>query len=346
MSIVHATPGLLDIRAITIHGLSAKPSSDKPIGKFGTGLKYAIATLLRHGCRVQLFIGATEFEFFVKPGDFRGIEYQQIYMKKRNGILSKWQSVELPFTLQYGKYWEPWQAFRELHSNTLDEGGQTGVYDNYPCARDETVFIITGDAYAQAYYDKDKTFLPNALTRRESSATLEVINQPSEHLYWRGIRVHDLPKPSIYTYNILKDMELTEDRTLKYMFEAQQVIATFVGTSKDQKFINAVVSADGEKHFEGRIDFDYNYQSPSPEYLGVVQKKKLRGGYVSPRALTYYDKYAPKPVVEDVSIEAKISKWAYDTDIPEELQKLLKYLLHCDITEPAPSTLKDDEIPF
>src|SRR5690606_31422269 len=98
MSIVHVTPGLLDIRSITTFGLHAKPGTNTPIGKFGTGLKYAIATLLRLGCKVQLFIGEVEYEFFTKKNDFRGMEYHQVYMRKRKGVLAKWSSVELPFT--------------------------------------------------------------------------------------------------------------------------------------------------------------------------------------------------------------------------------------------------------
>jgi len=85
MPIVHITRGLLDIRAFTILGLHAKPKTDTPIGKFGSGLKYAVATLVRLGCRVQVFIGTTEYEFYTKQSDFRGAEFKQLMMRKREG---------------------------------------------------------------------------------------------------------------------------------------------------------------------------------------------------------------------------------------------------------------------
>lgn len=346
MSVVHVTPGLLDIRAITTFGLHAKPGTDTPIGKFGTGLKYSIATLLRLGCQVKLFIDSVEYEFYTKADDFRGMEYEQVYMKKRRGILSKWQSVQLPFTTMHGKFWEAWQAFRELHSNTLDEGGKTfesGVVTwEYP---GNTVFVVSGDAYEQAYRDRDSVFLPNALTKREGDDRVQVFNEPSKHLYWRGIRVFDLEKPSVYTYNILDDVTLTEDRTLKFVWDAQSKIAAYIARSKDQKLINAVASADADKFFEGRLDWDYAYTSPSAEFKEVVAKKKARGGYVSPRALSFYDRYAPPPPPKD-DLKSRIERYAYGEGLPEELVELLRYLLKCKIEEPALSAPGDDDIPF
>lgn len=346
MSIVHSTPGLLDIRAITTFGLHAKPGSTTPIGKFGTGLKYAIATLLRLGCRIQLFIGDVEYEFYTKKSDFRGSEFEQVYMKKRRGILSKWQSVELPFTIDHGKFWVAWQAFRELHSNTLDEGGETysvdkgtdGLYTS-----DRTIFVITGEAYEKAYHDRDEIFLPESLTKREGNETVQVFNNPSNYLYWRGIRVMDLEKPSVYTYNLLSDLELTEDRTLKYMFQAQSLIAGYVATSADEKLINSVVSADAEKHFEGRLDWDYSGKTPSSVFQDIVDKKKRRGRYVSPRALLFHDRYyaAEIPAAEE-TLRDKIERFSYNNNVPYDLRMLLKYLLTCEITEPV----EDEDLPF
>ena len=351
MPIIHVTPGLLDIRSITTFGLHAKPGSSAPIGKFGTGLKYAIATLLRLGCKIQLFIGETEYEFYTKKDDFRGMEYEQVYMKKRKGVLSRWSSIELPFTTLHGKFWEAWQAFRELHSNTLDESGSTELtHDNTDglYTSDKTIFVITGEKYEEAFQNIDTIFLPKALTKREGDTTVQVFNEPSKYLYWRGIRVFDLEKPSIYTYNILEDMELTEDRTLKYVWQAQSKIAAYVARSKDQKLINAVVSASTEKHFEGRLDWDYAYATPSEQFNEVLAKKKARGAYIAPRALGYYDRYAPvvhEPKV--LSIKEWIEKHAYDTSLPSDVQALLKHLLKCVIHEPeATSASDDDDIPF
>lgn len=347
MSVVHVNPGLLDIRAITTFGLHAKPGTDTPIGKFGTGLKYAIAALVRKGCKVQLFIGETEYEFYTKAAEFRGVDFSQVMMRKRKGLLSRWSAEKLPFTTEHGKFWELWQAFRELHSNTIDEGGETFFDPVVPTrnwtAPDKTVFVISGDEYTEAWKNRDKVFLPNALTSREGDDRVQVFNEPSEHMYWRGIRVYDLEKPSIYTYNILEDITLTEDRTAKYLFDIMSKITAYVARSKDPRLINAVVSADGNKFFEGKLDFDYAYVSPSSEFLEVIGKKKSRGSYIAPRALSYFGKYSAPVISEKAeTLKEKISRIAYDIDTPQEVQELLKYLLRCEIKEPD----SDDGIPF
>jgi hypothetical protein len=97
---------------------------DNPIGQFGTGLKYAVAVILRHGGTVRLFIETEEYEFYVHEKDFRGKELQTVRMRKRHGTLARWMSSrQLPFTLNYGRNWELWQAYRELESNARDERG-------------------------------------------------------------------------------------------------------------------------------------------------------------------------------------------------------------------------------
>ena len=332
MSIVHVTPGSLDIRAITTFGLTAKPNSTAPIGKFGTGLKYAIAVLVRLGGSVRLFVDEVEYEFYVRPGLFRGTGYDQVMMRKRKGLLKRWNYEELPFTADHGKHWEAWQAFREIESNTRDEGGYTEVYDNFDPESGTTVFIIDCKEYVDAYYDRARTFLPNSLTQREGDDKVQVFNEPSKHLYWRGIRVYDLDKPSIYTYNILDNIDLTEDRTVKYMFQVYQHLAGYIARSKDHKLINTVVSAK-EEHFEAKLDFDYAYESPSQEFLEVIRKKKSRGGYVGSRSLSFYSKYEVKEPPTETT-KTRIEQWAYDESLPEELQELLKHLLRCEIVEP------------
>ena len=48
--IIFQNKGLIDVHAISIMGVSVK--EDNSIGFFGTGLKYAIAVLLREGIKI------------------------------------------------------------------------------------------------------------------------------------------------------------------------------------------------------------------------------------------------------------------------------------------------------
>jgi hypothetical protein len=265
--VVFRTPGHIDKRSFTVVGLHAKPNSTNPLGQFGSGLKYAIAILLRLGHEVTIFIGHEQYVFYTKQGKFRGAEYQQIRMKRRRGLFSSWTYEDLPFTTDLGKGWELWQAFRELETNTRDEGGTTGLehWDEkvHPTA-DETCIVVYGQKFVDEYHDMWRNFLPEGKVVREDAA-IQIIEKPSKHIYYRGMRVMDLEETSAFTYNFLKHIELTEDRTVKYPYEIEAALAEyFMTTDNEDHVIKGVRHATG---YEGRIHHGYGNTLPSPTYL-------------------------------------------------------------------------------
>lgn len=358
MRVVFKTPGLLDIRAFTMMGLTAKPNSTNPIGRFGTGLKYAIAVLLRHGASVSLYIDGVEYVFYLKELSFRGKALVQVLMRKRKGLMAKWQHVQLPFTTEYGKDWEMWQAFRELHSNTLDENGETYATRLWPTVEDskgQTIITVDHGHFHEVFKSRNKIFLDPTKEPRDESAEVQVFNEPSKHIYWRGVRVYDLEKPSIYTYNILKDLELTEDRTAKSMFTVKNTIGTHVAESQNEEVIEAVISAKAD-HFEGQIDFDFVYGVPSDTFNKVVARHKHTGLYYRASVGSYYDRYAPKVPEVELGLHEEI---IYQLNMAQtngqvRLAKLLTRLSEAEIIErepvapalPNPAVEDDDDILF
>ncbi|UTC30064.1 hypothetical protein MAINES_00250 [Brevundimonas phage vB_BpoS-MaInes] len=301
--VVFKTPGLLDIRSLTVFGMSAKPNAEgHPIGKFGTGLKMAIAVLVRNGIKVTIWIGKTKYTFETKKTQFRDGEYEQIVMRTEvhgiNKILKK-SSRELPFTTELAKFWKLWQAFRELESNTRDEQGVTllindlGV-DVREVDSNETRIEVSGEAFVTEYLEKDKTFLPDGLTKREDSETIQVLERPSQHIYWRGIRVHDLPEdqPSAVTYNFLKDIELTEDRTAKDSWMLEYDIKNWLARSEDEGVLERALGAT-ERSFERHLSFDHVSSPPTPTFSRFASSSFL------PSAKRYVEAHKPKPKKED-----------------------------------------------
>lgn len=112
MTTTFYTPNPIPIEALTTFGVSAK-ECDNPIGYFGTGFKYATAVILRAGGRVTVHNGPDTYAFSARPKEIRGQSFNIIHMNDQ----------PLSFTTDLGKNWEMWMAFRELYSNTLDEGG-------------------------------------------------------------------------------------------------------------------------------------------------------------------------------------------------------------------------------
>ena len=289
--VVFRTPTLLDTEAFMVFGVSAKPNTNNPIGYFGTGLKYAIAVLLRENIRVTIWIGHHCYVFYKKEGSFRGQPFQQIMMKKR-GILSSWTYHKLPFTLTLGKNWKLWQVLRELHSNTLDENGTTfATSDDVMPEEGYTKIIVEGDLFTEEFHKIDNIFLPDAHssdTPWTGHPKVEIRNSPSQHIYYRGLRVLDLrpEERANLTYNILCPIELTEDRTVKYGFYAQRAICDALAQSEDRDVLT-VYAKSAEDTYEGKLDWDWSTVPMSPLLVQILATYR-QGGH---RGFSYSGRY-------------------------------------------------------
>lgn len=266
MAIIFENKGIIDTRAIKIMGVSVKESAN-PIGFFGTGLKYAIAILLRNDCELSLYAGGTFYKFEKKDIEIRSKEFQIITMN----------DVELPFTTELGKKWEMWQAFRELVCNTQDENGKCYRDENFKIDdfdKESTYFIVNGAKFEEAYQKRDDVILnlSERLINFKSDWAV-AYNVSGKFLFYKGVRVKTLDKQSMYTWNIYKNLDLTEDRTLAYANQHLGVIANEVASSKDKKFIESILVCDND-YIEADLSFDFlDYTSfATEEFFSVLQR--------------------------------------------------------------------------
>ncbi len=291
-AVIFETPELIDIRSFTTFGINTKPLTQNPIGYFGTGLKYAIATLVRKGMNPILYIGFDKHTFFTQQVQFRDKEFPIVRMRREKRKFLRHTMHDLPFTTELGKNWEVWQAFRELESNTRDEMGETILADDFMsvhCNPQHTYFIVEGEEFIEAYHNRNTIFLPDGLRVREEGIRVQILDRPSKHLYYRGLRVQDLKKPSIYTYNFLSQLELTEDRTLKHEWQARTELARQIVQSDDERMIETILTAKSES-WEEELEFEYQSDPPSDSFRKVIERRK---GAVSRQSLRYYGGFAP-----------------------------------------------------
>ncbi len=92
-------------------------SSNDPIGFFGTGLKYAMATALRLGGEMTIFTDGKRYDVRGRKMTLRDKEFTQVMLNDE----------ALGFTTELGKQWEAWMVIRELYSNALDENGEAMI---------------------------------------------------------------------------------------------------------------------------------------------------------------------------------------------------------------------------
>lgn len=246
--------GLIDLRAVRTFGMSAK-ETENPIGFFGTGLKYAIAVCLRLGCRVTLWRGAERYDFDTGHAELRGTSFKLVRM---NG-------EELAFTTELGKTWEIWQAFRELYCNALDEGGS--VYGSEAeHAEDHTTVVVHGEAFHAAYEARESIVLQAAPQWR--TPRVEIHQRHCHYGFYRGIRATQLQQHAVHTYNVLKNLDLTEDRTVKNVYAFNNAVRDAVIESQDADLIRAFLRAPAGS-FESSLDLD-GWTTPSEMFLAVV----------------------------------------------------------------------------
>lgn len=233
-------PGILPHEAISTFGASVK--SENAIGYFGTGLKYALAVLLREGQKIEIMSGGKRYNFDTKKTLIKEKEFQLVTMNKK----------PIGFTTELGKNWLMWMAFRELFCNALDEGGTCDIIQTKLDKKDElpenTYIYVTGKAMEEEYYRRDENFLSSKPIMVHRN--VEIHEGRGSHIYYRGVRVHTLPQQSIYRYNLTSKMSLTEDRTLMYTFMAGQEVAACLSSLENEEILERILScseADWEK---------------------------------------------------------------------------------------------------
>lgn len=260
--IVFENPGEIDLRSISTFGVSVK-EGDNPIGFFGTGLKYAIAVLLRTGHEVIIHAGCSVVRFGVQRDAVRGQDFEFVTM-----AINDTPAAPIGFTTQLGKQWELWMAYREIACNCKDEKGEAHYTADEPIPQEGvTRIIVKGQDFEAVFADSHLYILADE--PQMVVGTTEVRNRKANYLFYRGVRVMELPRHALYTYNINTKLELTEDRTVKSPWEAMHRLAQTVLQAKDEKFIHACVTAD-DQTLEGGLDYHGWGYAPSKEFLTVV----------------------------------------------------------------------------
>lgn len=252
-TVYFANEGVIDLDVIRVMGVSVK-DTENPIGFFGTGLKFAIAVLLRTDHKVALIRKGERYEFKARKTTIRGEEFHRVFMGEEG----------LGFTTAMGKNWEVWQAYRELHSNTLDEAGL--IADT---AMDmDTVIQVTGDAIHREYLNRDEIFCSGKPLF--SNAMIEVYPGPSRAVFYRGVRAGHMPDEMAFRYNILKEMQLSEDRNFSSQYDVEFTLARLIPTIEHKGVVSELL--EGTEKFDQNVDYAM-CGNPSPQFLEVASAR-------------------------------------------------------------------------
>lgn len=259
MTVFFQNSGLIDLRAIKTFGVSSKDKADS-IGEFGTGLKYAIAILLREKQKISLWQGSKEYKFTLKKTRIRNDDFQIICM---NG-------EELAYTTKLGKNWDLWQAYRELYSNCIDEEGtiSSGSDPTVSIGPEDTCVEVSGSKFQKIYQNRGEIILDTEPVLILPG--VEIHMGEGKYIFYRGIRTAQAyPNIALYNYSIMAKMNLTEDRTFKWGFQVKEAITTAITQISDNDILENILIAE-----KGCFEFDLDYSCcsrPSNTFIKVVE---------------------------------------------------------------------------
>lgn len=277
--VIFENNGEIDPLLITTFGVNVK-EGDNAIGFFGTGLKYALSILLREGCEVWIQSGTEQHQFAKQTIELRGKPFEFVTMDGK----------PLGFTTEVGKKWELWMAYRELYCNATDEQGGVSRSKAMPEPTEGfTRVIVRGDKFNAVADEHGRYFLIG-----EPAMPGNLVNRHSGHsagVYYRRVLVGQLSgKPTLFTYNLVTHMQLTEDRTLRYPFMASHAIARSIVISDDEHYIRQCVLAADVFH-ESELQYDTD-EDPSAAFMSVMAAcVKDNISKVAPSARVKYEKH-------------------------------------------------------
>lgn len=258
--------GQFDRRSISIMGLSAKDDEEAAIGFFGTGIKYGIASLVRMGIDVSVYVtddnGITQYSFYAHTAKFKKKAQEFITCTVTiNGELD--HEFELPYTTHLGAKWKLWQVYREFYTNAIDEGGGVAYVGEEPetniriCVQDTPEMREVHEA-RDMYFLKAETIATSTRIR-----AVEKVERSDNVVYYRTMYTGTkLRKPALFTYDYVSKIDLTEDRTLAntWYLDSHIMDLWIAGMSYDQ-LVTYLPKASRSEVYESSLSGSYTTPS-------------------------------------------------------------------------------------
>lgn len=230
-------------------GASTKKGNSKKIGEFGTGLKYAIAYLLRTGNKFKFFSGKEEFVFTVQKQKVSGIEFSEIFCNDKSTSI----------TTSYGDQWQAWEIVRELWCNAKDEGKERKKITDEGS-------VISGDVGRTSIYIELTEDIQNVVNNWElyfnnrrplfenERFAIYKSNGDKCRIYKNKVLIKELENSSLFDYDF-KSASLNELR--QYMgYYPSDVLRSILNSSQEVARIYLEAYKAGKKVIETSIKYN------------------------------------------------------------------------------------------
>src|SRR3990167_740177 len=217
--------GEVPINAFKLLGASSKRNDSSKIGYFWTGLKYAIAVMLKQKIDFKIYSGEKEVKIGTRNTKF--LE-DTVSVMTVNG-------EKTSITLDAGIDWKPWFAIREIYSNAIDEGGEM-ILGQTPTGQEgfTNIFIdADSEQLKDIFKDWGAFFTQNrdiAFRNARGSLLPKLPTVPEYIAFRKGIRVYESRKHSVFDYD-LPDVEINESRVATYSWQVNERCSELLASS-------------------------------------------------------------------------------------------------------------------
>lgn len=265
--------GEIDVNSLILMGGSTKRDSSTAIGFFGSGNKYAIATLINKGVGFKIFSGENEIVITTKDVSFRDKQFKQIFIDGK----------ETSLTTDMGPQWETWFAIREWVSNSIDEGGSVVVpnmSDVNPKAGHTRIYIDVVDDIQQVidnwdnYFTFDRT---DYIYEKDGDRVYANTAENDDYvLFRRGIRCYYAKgTKSLYHYDC-KDFKINESRVIDDTWEANWRITKMYNTIDNVEILrNVLQNAWTKDYYESRLNWYHAISKLSNHWLTAIGDRRI-----------------------------------------------------------------------
>lgn len=247
---------LLDIISM---GDSSKRGDSSKHGTFDSGLKYAIALLLRNGLDIVIYDRKETYTFSTKEVT-EGHKTKELITVTTS---SDNKEHVTGFAKNLGFNWELWMAFRELYSNMLDERGKMYLEDsNNNHSKFHDFDICVSVQVPQEILDEwSKYFISDSDRVVISNGSVTCFENSSGHLklYKNGILIfEDEDTPALYKYDY-KHASIDERRVLNKQGDFDYEVGRMISTTTDESFIVNMLTevSNGNNYYEGGLNYSY-----------------------------------------------------------------------------------------
>jgi hypothetical protein len=258
----------IEANAFMLVGACTKRDDNTKIGYFGSGLKYAMAVLLREGTKINIYSGVNKIELNTTVETLRGQNFDVITIdgKKTN------------LTTDMGIKWKLWQAVREIYCNALDEDGfNSEIVEQIKPVENETAFYltITGNEQLEAIMANwDRYFANNRIIHAACSHGKVMFPKESTvSVYRKGVRCYEQKRPSLFDYD-LDNIEITESRLIEYEFLLFADLGKIWRECATGTMIKKLLALTKDGNIENYIEYDIDWSygnSFNPAWLEILK---------------------------------------------------------------------------